>query len=385
MSSRKLRVAVVSDAVYPWHTGGKETRYRELLSRLSGHDIEITVYTMRWWEGEPPARPIRHRAISRKHEMYTSERRSMRQSILFALACLKLVFIGRFDVIEADHMPYLQLFPLRVVASIRRVPLVVTWHELWGKEYWERYLGGVPGRIAAQIEHAATRLPDHITAVSSGTADQLIASGVPAEKISVMWAGVNVSELDLIEAAANAPDVLFSGRLISHKRVDIVLHAVAQLASQGDNFTLAITGDGPERERLGRLATELGVDHLVTFHGEVPESSTVWALMKGAKVFAFPSEREGFGLAVAESLASGTPVVVVEHPSNASRALVDDGITGSVVAPGDVEAFAAALRFWVTHPNEHHMQGLRFEERHPHLSWDGLAERYGALLYEVGR
>lgn len=380
---RPIRLAVVSDAVHPWHTGGKETRYEQLLRRLPGYDVEVTVFTMHWWKGDSPKGPIRYRAIAPRYEMYVGDRRSMRQGILFALACLKLFFIGRYDIIEADHMPYLQLYPLRVVAWLRRVPLVVTWHEVWGNKYWDEYLGGAAGKLAAIIEKVAMRLPDHIVAVSSGTAERLVESGVSSEKLSVLWAGVNVDELDLVEADPAAPDIISAGRLIHHKRIDLVLEAVSLLRSQGIDRTLAVTGSGPERDRLVEHSTSLGIDDLVTFHGELPESSDVWALMKGARVCAAPSEREGFGLAVAESLAAGTPVVVVDHPSNASRDLVDDGLTGSVIEPGDVDRLAEALEYWINHTHEHHAQGLRFEERHPHLSWDGLAERYAALLWEL--
>ena len=383
--TRPIRLAVVSDAVHPWHTGGKETRYEQLLKRLPGLNVEVTVYTMRWWDGDAPVGALKHRALSRRYEMYTDNRRSMLQGILFALSCFKLMFIGRYDVIEADHMPYLQLFPLRIVAWVRRVPLVVTWHEVWGPKYWGEYLGGVAGRIAAMIELLATKLPDHIVAVSTGTADRLNELGVAKSRVSVLWAGVNVEQLDSITAEVNAPEVLFAGRLLQHKRVDLVLDAIAQLRSEGSRYSVGIIGEGPERERLEALSTELGVSDQTTFLGALEEVEEVWAYMKGARVFAFPSEREGFGLAVAEALASGTPSVVVDHKSNASRELVDEGVTGNIITTGNVGQLAEAIRFWVEHPNEHHMQGLRFEERHPHLSWDGLAERYAALLNEVTR
>ena len=383
--SRRVQVAVVSDAVHPWHTGGKETRYEQILRRLPGYGFNVTVYTMKWWKGDAPQGPIGHRAISPKYQMYTGERRSMRQGIMFALACLKMILIGRFDVIEADHMPYLQLYPLRVVAWVRRVPLVVTWHEVWGPKYWDDYLGGIAGKLAALIERFATRLPDHIVAVSSGTAERLVELGVSRNHLSVLWAGVNVEELDLVVADENAPDIICAGRLIAHKRIDMVLDAVALLRRRGQDRTLAVTGSGPEHDRLVERAASLGIDDLVTFHGELAESSQVWSIMKGARVCAAPSEREGFGLAVAESLAAGTPVIVVDHPSNASRDLVDDAVTGSVIAPGDVEALAASIEYWMEHTHEHHSQGLRFEERHPHLSWDGLTERYAELLREVTR
>jgi len=381
--SRPIRIAVVSDAVHPWHTGGKETRYEQLLKRLPSFGFEVTVYTMKWWSVKPPTDHLKYRALSPKYRMYTGDRRSMLQSILFAISCLRMLVIGRFDVIEADHMPYLQLYPLRVVAWIRRVPLVVTWHEVWGTSYWDQYLGGFAGRIAALIERTATKIPDRIVAVSSGTAEQLIKMGVPTSKVSILWAGVSVDELDLVQPAANSPDIICAGRLIAHKRVDLVLEAVALLRDEGKDRTLAVTGSGPEKERLIAQSHTLGINDLVTFHGELPESEQVWSLMKGARVCAAPSEREGFGLAVAESLAAGTPVVVVDHPSNASRHLVDDQVTGSVITPGDVHQLAASIEYWMEHTHEHHSQGVRFEERHPHLSWDGLTERYAELIREV--
>lgn len=382
-SGRKqgISIAVVSDAVYPWHTGGKETRYQELLKRLPGLGLDVEIYTMNWWGGkEMISGDIRYRAISPKFALYSGNRRSIFQSVMFALACFRLLFTGRFDIIEADHMPYLQLYPLRIVAWLRRVPLIVTWHEVWGERYWEEYLGGISGRVAALIERIAFRIPDHIVAVSSGTAEELIRAGVPIDRVSVLWAGVSVTELDLVEPALHSPDVICAGRLMPHKRIDVVLDALALLRSREIYCTLAITGTGPEMANLQTQCEKLEIEDLVTFYGELSTSVEVWALMKGARVCAAPSEREGFGLAVAESLAAGTPVVVVDHPSNASRHLVDDGVTGSIITPGSVDELAISIAYWLEHTHEHHSQGVRFEERHPHLTWDGLAERYSELI-----
>ncbi len=97
---------------------------------------------MHWWDG--PRTLVRdgvsYHAISPLIQMYGVQRRSIEQALVFALCCLRLV-TKRFDVIEADHMPYIQLATLKLVALIRRKRLVVTWHEYWGPEYWREYLG----------------------------------------------------------------------------------------------------------------------------------------------------------------------------------------------------------------------------------------------------
>src|SRR4051812_29502761 len=97
---------------------------------------------MNWWGGRKVYRSggVNYRAIAPRLSLYRGRRRSVLQAVVFAACCLRLL-TRRFDAIEADHMPYLQLFPLRVVAWLRRRPLVVTWHESWGPDYWRAYMG----------------------------------------------------------------------------------------------------------------------------------------------------------------------------------------------------------------------------------------------------
>ena len=151
-------------------------RYFQLLGRLQ-RSFDVHVYTMHWWPERSRIRReqgIEYEAICPLLALYRGTRRSMFQAIVFAIACLRLV--GRsFDVVEADHMPYLQLYTLRLVTKLRRRPLVVTWNEVWGPEYWRTYLGSVSGTLAWWIERTAMRLPDQILAVSQGTADRLMA------------------------------------------------------------------------------------------------------------------------------------------------------------------------------------------------------------------
>lgn len=322
----------MSDAVYPWHTGGKEVRYHRLAEGLvaRGHDLEIA--TMRWWGPEEPAG---HRALLRRVEMYTDGKRSMRQGVLFALACLRLLRDDS-DVIEADHMPYLQLFPLWLVAKIRRVPLVVTWHEYWGRDGWRAYLGGLAGFVAARIERAATRLPAHIVAVSGATVAGLVAAGVDAARITLAENGVAATAADRPRSGMSAV-----GRLIGHKRFDVAIRAAAELKQAGRRETLHIVGEGPERENLEKLAVTAGVGDLVRFHGTLDSQEELWDLVAGTRVLLAPSEREGYGLAVAEALQVGTPVVVSDHRENAAKDLVNSG-NGRVATAGDPAAFARA-------------------------------------------
>ena len=121
-------VAIVTDAVAPYHRGGKEQWYQELAPRLNRY-VDVHVYSMKWWKGPSTVHHegVPYHAISRYMPLYGGKRRSIRQAIGFALSCFGLLRVD-FDVLVADHMPYLQLFPLKLIALLRRRPLVLDRH-----------------------------------------------------------------------------------------------------------------------------------------------------------------------------------------------------------------------------------------------------------------
>jgi glycosyltransferase involved in cell wall biosynthesis len=333
---------------------------------------------MHWWDGtrRREDRGVRYHAISRNVPLYVGERRSIVQALVFSLGCLRLL-AHRFDAIEADQMPYLPLFPLRIVASVKRVPLVVTWHEVWGVAYWREYLGPL-GVIGALLERIAMRTPDLIVAENDETYRRILDLGVSAARVTVVPNGV---DMDVIGSASPAPttfDLIYVGRLLGHKRVDDLLVALGRLRGEGLRLTCAIVGIGPERERLGALAAELGVAEQVRFFGSLEEHADVYGLIKSSRVFVLPSVREGFGLVVVEALACGVPVITTDHPDNQARLLVEHGVTGWLCPPtGD--GIAAAIRESRAAPADLR----RAEATLDQCDWNRIVDRL-AGLYEVG-
>jgi len=116
--------------------------------------------------------------------------------------------------------------------------------------------------------------------------------------------------------------VLFVGRLIPEKNVDLLLKSMPR------NKSLGIIGDGPERDMLVRLSKELGIN--VTFKSGLSYEELI-GLMKSAGTLILPSSREGFGIVALESLASGTPVITVNSKTNAAKDLVTNGKNGFIV------------------------------------------------------
>jgi glycosyltransferase involved in cell wall biosynthesis len=375
-----LVVAIVSDAIYPYHKGGKEVLYYHLAQGLSRRGFEVHVFTMRWWAG-PRDRTddgVVYHALCRRDPLYSGSRRSVVQAVMFALACLRLVRFD-FDVIDADHMPHLQLFTIKLVSLVRRAPLVVTWHEYWGRAYWREYLGRL-GDVAALVERSTIRLGDQLVADSPTTAARLVERGIPTDSVTVVPVGIDLDEIARTPASDEKYDVLYVGRLIGHKHVDALIDALEELRSRGTPRTCAIVGEGPERESLEASAVQKGVGEDICFLGNVEEHSTVFSLMKSAGVFVLPSTREGFGIVVAEAIACGLPVLTVDHPDNEARALVEPGVTGWLCDP-DGPSIAAGIE---TALSSDRKEPLVSPQRLSGLGWDSTVDKVADILTQLG-
>jgi glycosyltransferase involved in cell wall biosynthesis len=341
------RVALVYDAVYPFQKGGGERRFHEIGRRLRG----VTLYGMKGWPGPSPTTTVdgvRVHALCRERRLYTSDgRRSMVQALFFGLACLKLLW-KRFDVIDCCGFPYFSLFACRLVATVRRKPLVSTWHEVWGPAYWRAYLGRL-GAVGWAVERLAVRMPDEIITVSEMTARRLRGELGYRGPIHLVPNGFDPVAVERAGRAGDEVEVVFTGRLIAEKRVDLLIDALALLAVEGTKARCRIVGDGPERAALEAQAEARDLGDQVTFAGMLARGDDVLATMKTARVLVLPSFREGFGMVVLEANACGIPVITVRHPGNAAAELIEEEVNGWVVEP-TAGALAAAIQRAVTRP-----------------------------------
>ena len=166
------------------------------------------------------------------------------------------------------------------------------------------------------------------------------------------------------QANANAIPrrVLYVGRLSPEKGVDVLLRAWSLLlhspfsADAAANhsslvtrhLSLTIVGDGPERPMLESLASTLGIADHVEFTGALSHSATR-DMMTSASLLVFPSiGYETFGLAILEAASLGVPAIVTDI--GGQTALVQDGVTGRHVPPGDPSALASALQDLLSNP-----------------------------------
>jgi len=330
-----MKIAFVYDAVYPWEKGGAQKRVWELARRLAdSHDVHL--YGMQYWDGPETIERegVTFHGVCEPYDLYTDGRRSIRQALLFAGNLLSPLVHEEFDVIDCQQFPYFPVFATKFNELTSQSELLVTWYELWD-DYWYDYLG-YKGAFGWLTEQAVLKLPQTVIPISAAIEQDLVEAGCKAGMKTVPN-GVDFYQLQEIDPAQKEWDLIYVGRLSEHKNVGLLLDTVQRLASSNVSVRTAIIGDGPERERLERQASEYGIADSVDFLGFLESSEDVFSHLKAADLFVLPSEREGFPNTILEANACGTPCIVADFENNGATAIVEEGQTGYVVPPTPAE------------------------------------------------
>ena len=362
-----MNIAFIYDALYPEVKGGVERRLYELGKRLSKKH-EVHWYTLGWWgKGDVLERDgmILHN-LGAPSRLYWNGIRNPWEAVIFSLRLLKSE-VGKYDLIDCQEFPYLHAYPVRIKFSGPEA-FVITWHEYWG-DYWGDYLsfGSEFGELA---ESGLLKLtPNHI-AVSRHTLLKL--AGIRGGNFGLIPNSIDFEFIRSIDPNPELKyDATFVGRLIGHKNLPLLLSALWHAVREVPSFRIAIIGDGPQRAELESLAERLGVQDNVDFLGFLPRFEDVISIVKSSKVFAFPSLREGFGIAVLEANAAGVPAVVVNSPMNASVDLITNGKNGYVSASSPRD-FAEKLLLALE--NSHRMKRPSISLARKY-EWDNIAKR----------
>jgi len=182
-----------------------------------------------------------------------------------------------------------------------------------------------------------------------------------------------------IRASVGRPIVLFLGRLVPYKGVDVLIKAAAPLP-----VYVLIVGDGPMRGAWMREAAAHADRATIEFAGELPDEE-VKAWMHAADVLVLPSitPAEAFGVVQLEAMASGTPVISTSVRSGVPW-VNRDGETGLVVAPGDACALRTALETLLSDAALRSRLGAAGVERvRAEFTLHAMADRFVALCTEV--
>jgi len=179
---------------------------------------------------------------------------------------------------------------------------------------------------------------DVVVALSQGMKTKLEDAGI--KPVEVVYNGVPVRKEQL--PLSQIPTVVYAGRLVPEKGVDILLQAFAKAREKVPQSKLIIAGDGGEKDRLQNLSQSLGIAEAVTWLGYLPQSEMEQHFV-GAWVQVVPSQwAEPFGNVTTEAMMRGTAVIA--SAVGAQPEIVVDRVTGFLISsPENVESWANNL------------------------------------------
>jgi L-malate glycosyltransferase len=226
---------------------------------------------------------------------------------------------------------------------------------------------------------------DYITATSNMLAEKTRELAEPYKEIKVIPFGVDLNKFKPERKSTSGKIVIGTARAFTPKYgLEYLIKAFAQLRQKYSNIKLTLIGDGPLRQQLASLADSLGVTADITFTGAIPNDE-VAVKLRGFDIFVMPSVGEGdiFGVAAVEAMASRLPVVATKV--GGLPEVVDDGRTGRIVEPANVDSLAKGLESYILSEElrlSHGMQGRAKVENQYDWSQNAnsMAELYRTIL-----
>lgn len=363
--------------MFPPVVGGSGMYAYEIANALGnrGHDVDVYTQSKSDTDSELPI----HDNVS----VYTltNARRYLVtfETLYYSIRARFAVDFAEYDVIHGTLMPA-STIALADQPDID-TPIVLTSHSFSLSEvfahtpekpadYLLKYLFH-PMNVV--MDSVASRVADRIIAISSEMKTQLSTRyGIDESVLTHVPHGVDTDRYrprsQRHHAVSRDPlTLLFVGRLISRKGVDLAVEAVA--AADRDDIELLIAGNGRLEDEIRDLARARGIDDQIQLLGYVPDDQLP-VLYSSADVTLFTSNYEGFGLVFLESLAAGTPVVGA--PVGGFPDLVTDGQEGLIV-DRTPQALAGAIEGLADAPERATEMGQRGRELAATRTWETVA------------
>lgn len=254
-----------------------------------------------------------------------------------------LPFRLRSQLDWADLIHYHLPFPVGTIAGLipNQTPSIVTFHDDILKQgpvvrAYRPFLNWFLGSVGT------------ITVTSPMMRDSCAQISRFSDKVRVIPLGIETDEMPSYDVTLDGQSILFVGRLVDFKGVDVLLAAMKDV-----DALLTVVGDGPQAADLQQYARSEGVTNSVTFEGYVSDER-LERLYRESDVFVLPSkgENESFGIVQLEAMKYGLPVINTDLPTGVPYVSID-GETGLTVPPGNSAALSEAINWLFAHPKEY--------------------------------
>lgn len=306
----------------------------------------------------------------------------------------------RPDVIHA-HSPVLNALPALQVGKRLGIPVVYEVRAFWedaAVDHGTASEWGLRYRVTRGLETSALRRVAHVTTICEGLRAELVARGLPEDKITVIPNAVDAEGFRFGEPAdealrqslglANARIVGFIGSFYAYEGLDLLIEALPAVLRDIPQAHILLVGGGPEEEKLKALTRRLGLEHAVRFIGRVPHGE-VQRYYSIVEVLAYPRRAMRLTdlvtpLKPLEAMAQGR--LVLASDVGGHRELIRDGVNGALFRAGSADALARSLVGVLRGQPpaaELKKNGRAFVERE--RTWRNSVARYEPIYYRLAK
>jgi colanic acid/amylovoran biosynthesis glycosyltransferase len=173
-------------------------------------------------------------------------------------------------------------------------------------------------------------------------------------RMHIVHCGVEPALFEPVRHQQRGQRLLYTGRLAAVKGLPILLASLTQLKSSYPDLKLTVVGDGADRSQLEQMAQQLGLTDLVDFVGYQSQAN-VRKYMQETDVFVLPSFAEGVPVSLMEAMAAGVPVVTTQIAGVGE--LVENGVSGYLVPPGNADLLAERIDQLLADPDRRNQFG----------------------------
>jgi glycogen(starch) synthase len=295
--------------------------------------------------------------------------------------------IGNIDIIHAhDWVSGLAGIGLK---HLYRKPLIATIHST---EFGRRFgLHDDFQRSIHELENWLCYEAWHLITCSKYMLDHVSwCFGQPKNRLSIIYNGVDVTQwkhsVDYEKerskfAHNNERILLFVGRMVHEKGIDLIVKAMPNLLKKGLNVKAVLVGEGPRRKDYQRLSWDIGVGERVYFTGHIPDQTLI-SLYNVADAAIFPSRFEPFGIVALEAMAARCPVIVSDVGGLSE--IVDHEMNGLKVPPDDPTALSLAIeRIMTDNSFRNSIIQKAYEKCLEEYNWNIIAETTIDLYHRI--
>jgi len=293
-----VRIAILNwrDSSHP-EAGGAELYSESVARELAAEGHDVTLVTSR-----PAATAPRER-----RDGYRVVRRGGRFTLYPWVLLWLLRHRNRIDGV-IDSQNGIPFFSPLVVG--RRVPVVLLMHHVH-QDQFALYFGPLVARVGRWLESTAARRVygrRTVAAVSPSTRAAVRTRLRLRGPVHLAPCGLGEAAAPSVTVRGSVPRIVCVGRLVPHKRLDLLLDALPAVLARVPGLVVDLVGDGQDRDALAARAARLGLGDAVTVHGRLPDAERD-ALLAAAWLTVNPTQGEGWGLSVLEANRAGVPAV----------------------------------------------------------------------------